>query len=61
MSVSDKGLNAIEGTVGQGPGQNQKPRLRIIAAVVGHAVLLAGGAQRLSTRAVTAQETAPQP
>ena len=60
MKISDKGLQAIQGNVGQGSGEIQKPRLRIIAAVVGLAVLLVGGAQWSQRDAVTAQETAPQ-
>jgi len=61
MNVSDKGINAIQGTVGQGSGEPRNPRLQIVAAVVGLAVLLAGGAQWSQLDAVTAQEAAPQP
>jgi hypothetical protein len=60
MNVSDKGLNAIQDNIGQSSGEPRKPRLQIIAAVVGLAVLLVGGAQWSQRDAVTAQEAAPQ-
>jgi len=60
MNVSDKGLNAIQDNIGQSSGEPRKPRLQIIAAVVGLAVLLVGGAQWSQRDAVTVQEAAPQ-
>lgn len=61
MNVSDKGLNAIQGNVGQGTGDPRTSRLRIIAAVVGLAVLLVGGAKWSQLDAEPAQEAAAQP
>ena len=61
MNVSDNELNAIQGNVGPGSGDPQTSRLRIIAAVVGLVVLLAGSVRWSQLNAGTAQEAAPQP
>lgn len=61
MNVSDKGLNAFQGNSGQGTGDLRTFRLRVIAVVVGVAVLLTGGAQWSHRDAGTAQEVAVQP
>lgn len=61
MNVSTEGRQAIQGNVGQGSGDPRTSRLRIIAAVIGLAVLLVGGARWSHRDAGTEQQAAAQP
>lgn len=60
MNASTEERHPVQHDVGQGTSISGAFRLRIVAAIVGLAVLLAGGAQWSHRDAVTAQEAAPQ-
>lgn len=62
MKASDKGLKAIHGSNGKDARQDRTSRLQIIAAAVGLAVLLAGGASTLpQSGSDRANDAAEQP
>jgi len=61
MDVSTEGRQATQDNVGQYTSNPGAFRLRVAAAVVGLAVLLAGGAQWSQHDAGTAQEAEAQP
>lgn len=61
MSARENGLKVIHSNTGHGTGEPRTSRLRIIAAVVGLAVLLVGGAQWSQRDPALAQNAASQP
>jgi len=61
MNVSTEGRQAIQDNVAQGTSNLRTSRLQIIAAVVGLAVVLVGGARWSDRDAGTAQQAVAQP
>ena len=61
MKTTDKGLKVIHGSRGQDADRTPTTGLQIIAAAVGLAVLLVGGARWSHRDEGTAQEASAQP